>query len=460
MTDDTEAPEGRESFEEHPLYQTAVRRMAQGNIEDAATKLNRLVELYPDDQALQDLSVRVQLMATLDGNGKVRAEHGAAPQVLRNILVLLLVVTLVLVGIAAFTAAYNEYVLKPRSEQEQKRQLDSERQSCQALLSAGDWAEATDCFEKFLTRVPGDATALAGIEESQQQADLDRLYQDAVTNEQQGNYQAALDLLHQVEARSPGFLDVQQRILAVEKKLSIESAWLEAQNVAQAGNWTETISLLLQIRAMDGEFHRAEVRDLIFQAYAQLARQQISQANGDLEVLRQARYYLDKALQEKPTNQDLIRELGLVDNFIAGFEASASGDWVDAVVHWEAILAVQPDYQGGVVQDPLRQAYPKAARQLIAQANGSVGLLRQAVDYLNKALAAQPGDQELSEERRLATEYVAGADAAALEQWSEAIAHWGAIYTTRPDYQNGALEDRLRQACASAATPDAALCPP
>jgi tetratricopeptide (TPR) repeat protein len=402
----------------------------------------------------------VQLMATLDGGGKARAEHGTAPQVLRNILVLLLVVTLVLVGIAAFAAAYNSYVLIPRREQEQRRALDSERQSCQALLNAGDWAGATGCFEQFLSKVPGDTTALAGIEKSQQRQELDRLYQDAVTNQQQGNYQAALDLLHQVDASSPGYLDVQQRILAVEKELSINAAWFEAQNVAQAANWTETISLLLQIRGMDGEFHRAEVSDLLFQAYAQLARQQISQANGDLEVLRQARYYLDKALQEKPTNQELIRELGLADNFIAGFEASASGDWIGAVVHWEAILAVQPDYQGGVVQDPLRQAYPKAARQLIDQANGSVGLLRQAIDYLNKALVTQPDNQELTEERRLASEYVAGAEAATLEKWNEAIAHWGAIYTTRPDYQNGALENRLRQACASAATPDAALCPP
>jgi tetratricopeptide (TPR) repeat protein len=460
MTDNTEAPEGRESFEEHPLYQTAMKRMARGDVEDAGAKLSRLVELYPDEQELRDLAVRVQLMGALADSSPGRADHGSPAPLLRNALLILLVVTLIVVGVAGFAAAYDRFVRPTQANKEQEVLVQSVRQDCKEQLQAGYWSGAQACFEELLTMVPGDPTAQAGIEQSRAQEELDRLYTDAVTYEQQGDGSRALDVLRQLEAMSPGYRDVAQRIKVLESLQALETSFSEAQNLVQAGDRQGAISLLVQIRAENPGFRRSQVEALLFQAYTEEARQLISQANGDPNVLRQALGYLDKALALRPADRDLLRERTLAQDFVQGAEAYAQGDWVGAVTHWEAVNTAQPDYQGGIVRDPLQQTYPKAADQLIDQAYGDAGLLRQAIGYLDKALATQPGNQSLIDKRRLAAEYVAGADAAAGERWNEAITHWGAIYAVQPDYQHGVLEDRLRQVCANSPTPSTDLCPP
>jgi tetratricopeptide (TPR) repeat protein len=266
--------------------------------------------------------------------------------------------------------------------------------------------------------------------------------------------------LHQIESRNPNFPDLEQQIKAVEKNLALETAWQGAQSSVQAGDWPAVISQLSHIRAQDPDFRRTQVEDQLFQAYTQLARLQIAQANGDPNLLRQALDYLNRALALRPTDQGLLHERSMAQGFVLGAEAYARGDWATAVAYWEPVYGAQPDYQGGVLITPLQDAYPKAAEQLIAQAYGDAAMLQQAVGYLDKAIATQPDNQNLIEERRLAAEYVAGFDAAAMGRWNEAVDHWGYIFATHPGYQHGALEDRLRQACATSPTSNPSLCPP
>jgi outer membrane protein assembly factor BamD (BamD/ComL family) len=460
MTDNTRAPEGKAPFEEHPLYQTAMKRLDRGDVAEAAAKLNRLAEIYPEEQQIRDQTVRIQLMAALSDTKEIPVDRARPAPFLRYALVALLILTIAIVGVAAFTAAYDRYVRIPQSMRERELFVDSLRQEGLARLNAGDTQGAQALFQDLLTAVPGDPTAQAGIEQSQKQEELDHLYTDARTYEQQGDWQSALDRLHQIEAQSPNFRDVQARIKALEKTLALETLWQAAQNSIQAGNWQDAVSQLTQIRRQMPDFRRNQVEEQLFQAYTQLARQQIGQANGDLTLLRQGLGYLTQALALRPTDQELLRERSLAQGFVSGFEAYARQDWVEAVADWEPVYTMQPDYQGGILQAPLREAYPKAAEQLIARAYGDVATLRQAIDYLDKAIAVQPDDQNLIEERLLAAEYVSGSDAAAQERWSEAVEHWASIFATHPDYQHGVLEDRLRQACANYPTSTAEFCPP
>ncbi len=460
MTDNTETPEGKPPFDEHPLYQAAMKRAARGDAADAATKLNRLAELYPEEQSIRDLAVRLDLMATFGQDEKVAVERGRPTPFLRIALLLLLTVTVLVVGVAAFTIAYDRYVRPAQADRQHELLVESLRLRGQERLSAGDWLGAQETFQNLLTAEPGDPTAVAGIERSQQQEELDRLYTDALAAQQQGDLDNALSQLRQIESRWPGFRDVQQRIKTLEKQQTLENTWLEAQDHVQAGDWQAAIALLTQLRAQDPDFRRAHVEEQLFQAYTQLARQQIATANADPNALRQALGYLDRALALRPADQALIRERHLAQGFILATEAAARGDWAEAVAYWEPVNALQPDYQDGALGPKLQQAYPKAAEQLIARANGDVGLLRQAVQYLDRALASQPNDPTLTEERRLAAEYVAGADAASQGLWGEAIDHWSSIYAVRPGYQNGALERLLRQACTDYPSANAANCPP
>jgi tetratricopeptide (TPR) repeat protein len=208
------------------------------------------------------------------------------------------------------------------------------------------------------------------------------------------------------------------------------------------------------------DFRRADVEQQLYELFLYLADQQIAQANGDINLLREAQGYLTQALALRPTDKALLEKHRLASDFVAGFEALARQDWAAAVVFWESIQNTQPDYLDGIVEDYLAQAYPEAARQLVAEAKGSVPRLRRAIHYLDQALIWQPNSQEFAEQRRLAAEYVAGAEAMAQGQWDEAISHWGPLYADHPDYQTGALKTNLSQACSHASPASKSLCPP
>jgi outer membrane protein assembly factor BamD (BamD/ComL family) len=448
------------AFESHPLYHTAMKRLAAGEEQEAIEKLRRLARLYPQQKVLQDLLVRTELRATLATPGHVANPRSSATPLLRRVVLLMLIMTVGLAIVVGFGAAYSRIVSPARERKDTARQIESLRQEAQDRLQAGDWAGAQQVLGDLLTAVPGDPTAEAGIELSRQQEALDRLYADALSAQQRSDWQTALDLLRQIQAQEPGYRDVQQQIASTEKAISLEITWQEAQSYVQAGDWPTVISLLTQIRAQNPSFRRSEVEDQLYQAYAQSALLQLAQANGNLDMMRQAVGYMDQALALRPTGQDLLKERLLAAGYVDGFDAFNRGDWVTAVSQWQPVYAQQPDYQGETLKSVLYEAYPKAAQTLIAQANGSVDVLRQAIGYLDHALAAQPDNQALADERRLAAEYVAGANALAQQNWTEAIKHWGPIYAARPGYQNGVLEKQLRQACASTAAPDATLCPP
>ena len=94
------------------------------------------------------------------------------------------------------------------------------------------------------------------------------------------------------------------------------------------------------------------------------------------------------------------------------------------------------------------------------EANGHADTLREAIGFLDQALTYEPDNEQLLEERRLAIDYVTGAGAFAQEEWEIAIARWGPIYAIRRDYQRGALEAALKEACSKSFEPDEELCPP
>lgn len=448
------------SFEAHPLYREAQELMDSGDGAGAAKKLEKLATIFPQEQILQDMLVRSKLQASLATSGPVPALRSEPTPVLRRLVLALLAITMCLVAIAAFGAAYDRLVLPARESRQQELYIESLQQSGQARIEAGDWAGARAAYEELLAAQPADPTAVAALELIDQQEILDQQYSDATAALQRGDVETALSLFRQLNTSNPGYRDVQQRIAALEQEESLEANWQQSESLIQAGDWAGAIAVLTQIRAQNPDFRRTQVEAQLFQLYAQLARELIARADSSVETLRQAVGYLDAALALEPTNQDMLVERRLAAGYVAGADAWAREDWAGAAAQWESVYAERPDYQGGVLRDKLLQAYPRAAEQLIAQAEGRLNTLQQAAHYLDQAIAAQPNNEQLVEERRLLLEFIAGAEAFTQRDWDVAISHWGPIFASHPSYQNGVLEARLRQACASSRDPDTTLCPP
>jgi hypothetical protein len=353
MTDNAEAPEGRESFEEHPLYQAAMKCLARGDVEDAGAKLDRLVELYPDEQELRDQTVRVQLMGALADSSPARTPHGSPAPFLRNALLILLVVTVIVVGVAGFAAAWEYYIGPPRAELQHLATVQALQGKMDVQLTAGDCSGAQAYAVALQTVEPGDpavqATVQAIDEQCRVQEEQDRLYEEAVTAEeryrQQGDVAAlstALEKFRQLTANSPGYRDVEERIRALETAERLENSFSEAQNLVQAGDRQGAIARLEEIRRQDQGFRRSQVEQLLFQAYTEEGDQLLQQANGNVDVLRQALVFLHKAARQRPADQDLGNKISLAEDFVQGWEAYNASDWVGAVEHWEAVETTEP----------------------------------------------------------------------------------------------------------------------
>jgi outer membrane protein assembly factor BamD (BamD/ComL family) len=460
MAESDEAANSTLPYDEHGLYQVAMEKLAEGDEAGAATNLRMLAGLFPEEQAIQDLLVRLSLKSTFAEDKPVPVDHGQPRTLLRLAVLSALAMTVCLIGIVAFVAAYRHFVGTTIETAQQEAHIESLRQEGQQQMLAAEWNGAQKTYEGLLRLVPGDPTAQAAFPLIEEGKARDQMYDDAISAQEAGDLQRALDLFYQIREQGKHYSDINNRIEILQKQLELDAAWENVQSLVQAEDWQGAIPALAELRRDAPDFRSQEVKELLYGAYLQVARQLVAGARGDVEQVHQARQYMAEALMLDPANDELVDEHFLALKYGKGSDAAAQSEWVTAVVHWEAAHALRRDYQDGVLERRLYEAYPLAARQLIDQAKGDPDALRQAIGYLDKALTKRPGDAALERERQMASEFLAGAEAFAGQYWNHAITHWGPIYAVEPDYQDGLLEDGLLQACANSETPDETLCPP
>jgi len=448
-------------FEKHPLYQEAMDQIVAGDKDAAVDTLKRLSERYPDEQFLQDLLVRVQLQSTFgDGGEYIPVEHSQGTPILRTVVMVMLVLTTCLVVAAGLIAIYNEFFRPDPGVAVELARYDELWDDVEFYLDGGDLVSARQTLETLLAEFPVDGPAQQALEDLDQRILCSDMYSEASRLKERGELEAA----GETASQAPQDCYNHERFVALLEQLeemsSEETAWAEALNRADAGDWEGAITLLTWLRSQNQEFKTEQVVNLLFEAHTRVARELLDGARGDVGRIRAAASHLKEALTLKPGNQDILDEYRLAVGYVAGYEAYASGDWSNAVVRWEPLHAMRPDYQDGALREKLFESYPLAAEQLIAESGGSIMRMKQALDYFDRALEIDPGNEELQEEKELAAEYLAGNEAFVQSDFGLAISHWGPLHELRPDYLDGKLEENLRLACTQSAVPNEQYCTP
>jgi hypothetical protein len=497
--DEAAAGEAREAardalpLEKHPLYLRVEEQLADREDEAALENVRALREIYPEEEALRDLETRIQIKLSVPprkSESEISEEARGGPSgCLRNVVVLLLVVAVVLAMVAGFVIAVQEIFGPPFEEAQMQAELRALNNEGMALLDSGDLAGAREKFEQLREKDP-DYEGLAEVferlaEEEAFRAEYDRADQAAdeawdrleaaaeqddvqVLEQAIQGVEEALVLLDAIVGKRPLYAGgrLAERAAEMRARIDLERRWIRTEDLWQAQDWQGVITLLEALRRDAPDFRTGAVEQWLFEAYRIVAEQELetAAAQGDVDALKQAIVYLEKALELFPRQPDLRDELDRAEGYIAGAEAFAEEDWVEAVEAWDPIYTFDNDYLAGVLEDRIAQAYPRAAMALIGDADGTIADLEQAVYYLDAAEAIAPLDAGLVVERDRAAAYVAGAEAYAEQRWNTAIDYLGPIYAERPDYQGDALESLLREACAATDTPEtdpaATWCPP
>jgi tetratricopeptide (TPR) repeat protein len=445
----------------HPLYVEAMQLISSGDELGALEALEALSESYPDDQALSDFVLRLQLRTAFDSPDYIQVDHAQPRPVLRSMVLLLLAVTGFLVIITGLTAVYTNMVAPTDAEGDLQAEIDAIKRDVASRFDRGDLTGAQAALEQLgnYALAPNDVFVADYSQKLEEQRACAESYARAVELRERGSWQEALDLATQI---SPECLKYREsRVLAEDLRelASLETAWQAAEAYLADEDWEQALEELAWLRAEAPEFRRAQVEQRLYQVHSMLAFDLLGRANGRTETLREALVHLGAALRLRPTDRTLIVEKSLAEGFIAGSEAYDRGDWVAVIDAWEPVFEERPDYQGSVLSRRLEEAYPLAAEQTIAGARGSAIQLNQAIVYIDQALAYQPDSEELRQERELISGYLSGLDAFKEESWNLAISYWASIYVLRPGYQDGILEEELRVACANSTKTDD-RCPP
>jgi tetratricopeptide (TPR) repeat protein len=112
--------------------------------------------------------------------------------------------------------------------------------------------------------------------------------------------------------------------------------------------------------------------------------------------------------------------------------AASAARWPEAAATCEQVRALDRGYPGLALT--LATVYVNLGKAALA----GDGSPTAALDYFQRALAANPGDAEATRQRDWALAYQAGTTALASEEWQRAAEMLEPLYAAAPDYLNGA----------------------
>ena len=154
----------------------------------------------------------------------------------------------------------------------------------------------------------------------------------------------------------------------------------QAEVAFNAGRWTEAIDGLKRLRAANADYAAAQVDELLFEAYVNLATERDNQ-----NKLEEALALFDQALALRPEDAATQIERELVANYIDALTYTGA-DWARTRAVLQEIYAVEPNYRD--VQSRLQEALSKESEIAVAAEAwcDAAQLLTDAID-----LAVTPG---------------------------------------------------------------------
>lgn len=247
-----------------------------------------------------------------------------------------------------------------------------------------------------------DRLVLPRVETSQQEARIEYLRRESQRRLAAGDWNGSEDLLDELALLLPGDPEVEQARQHLQEQKALDERYVDAVAAQRAGNRPEALTLLASIEA-----HSPGYRDV---------QQRIEQLEQE-EALEAIWLEAESQVQAR--------------------------DWPAVIDLLNQIRARDPSYRRDNVEQRLYEIYALLGRQEIEKAGGDLERLGRGLDYLGRAMALRPADRALIAERKLAMDYVKGAEALARQDWATAVEHWQAVHATQPNYQGDSLGARL-----------------
>lgn len=143
-------------------------------------------------------------------------------------------------------------------------------------------------------------------------------------------------------------------------------------------------------------------------------------------------------LENRPTPTSVMRHQTAITLYNEARELYNQGDWQGVISKLEQVQALEPEYEQEQVASLLVEAYYKGGLKLVDEAR-----MEEAIRYFDAALLLKPGAQDVLQQKRMASLYVAGLGYWGAN-WQGVIDNLRALYELKPDYRD--TRQRLRDA--------------
>ncbi len=176
-------------------------------------------------------------------------------------------------------------------------------------------------------------------------------YAAGLAHLESGEYELAVAELELTLRLVPGYRDTEERLSEAKAELEVQETptvemhqqvaidlFSQAQAFYDEGKWDDVVLTLERLQAFDPDYEPQAVEDLLF---ATFYRQGLELVNE--ERLEEALRYLDKALEVKPTREDVLEQRKLAALYLTAI-SYWSADWDKAIANFYELYSIVPDY--------------------------------------------------------------------------------------------------------------------
>lgn len=290
---------------------------------------------------------------------------------LMGAITLLALALIILAVVLGFRAGQQQLAIKER------QQVSAALQQALEQHNRGNTAAARLAYEEVLVLDPDNVAAVEGLNHIRQLEAMG-IQGGAPTALPTPPVSDSQTLPDATTAALP--LAMPGTAVAPPAAVDTQAIYAQAEVAFNAGRWTEAIDGLTRLRAADPTYAPAQVDELLFEAYINLATERDNQ-----NKLEEALTLFDKALTLRPTDEATQLERELVANYIDALTYTGA-DWARTRTVLQAIYTIEPDYRD--VQSRLQEALSKESEIAVAAEAwcDAADLLTQAI-----ALEVTPG---------------------------------------------------------------------
>ncbi len=256
-----------------------------------------------------------------------------------------------------------------------------------------------------------------------------------------------------------GWMGKQLTVARQRVEQEIRIATLSAKHrdtvaLMQVGRLAEAEVLLAEIAALDAEFPE------LVELRAELATE-LDLANRYEQAMRQidagdwlgARASLEQLAAKQPNYRDLGHQMLYINLqtrlgklLSEGEAAIAKAEWEQAVVAFDTVRKLHPEYEPEYVEARLFESLVNAGRAVLIGQEDSLAALGHAEAHLRKALALRPQDPDIQRERELAGLYLKAQADFEQRNWSDVIIALERTVEVDPSYAQGTARQTLYDA--------------